>query len=204
MNMPEKKARIGFVGTGAMGQCAHLRNYVQLADRCEVVALAELRDDVRMRVASRYSSAGEMLAKESLDGIVASQPYSRHGVLLAELSKAGVPVFIEKPLSHSIEVGRKLLEHLERTGVSVMVGYHKRSDPATEYAREKIDEFRRTGELGPMRYVRVTMPPGDWISGGFGDIIDGTGEYPPLEHDPLPDDMDEENTTPSSTTISTK
>ena len=82
--MPEKKARIGFVGTGAMGQCAHLRNYVQLADRCEVVALAELRDDVRMRVASRYgvgrvySSAGEMLAKESLDGIVASQPYSRH------------------------------------------------------------------------------------------------------------------------------
>ena len=28
--MAEKKVKIGFVGVGAMGQCAHLRNYVTL------------------------------------------------------------------------------------------------------------------------------------------------------------------------------
>ena len=35
------KPRIGFVGVGGMGQCAHLRNYATLPD-CEVVAIAEV------------------------------------------------------------------------------------------------------------------------------------------------------------------
>ena len=44
-NMAEqKKVRIGFVGVGSMGQCAHLKNYAVIPE-CEVVALAELRPD---------------------------------------------------------------------------------------------------------------------------------------------------------------
>ena len=34
------KVKIGFVGVGGMGQCAHLKNYVTLPD-CEVVAIAD-------------------------------------------------------------------------------------------------------------------------------------------------------------------
>ena len=37
------RTRIGFVGVGFMGQCAHLRNYAVLPE-CEVVAIAELSD----------------------------------------------------------------------------------------------------------------------------------------------------------------
>ena len=47
------KVRIGFVGVGAMGQMAHLRNYVDLDD-CEVVAIAELRAETARLVARRY------------------------------------------------------------------------------------------------------------------------------------------------------
>ena len=38
----------------------------------------------------------EMLANEKVDGIVASQPFTRHGILVPELAKAGVPIFTEK------------------------------------------------------------------------------------------------------------
>ena len=51
--MPEQKVRIGFVGVGNMGQCAHLKNYANL-DICEVVAIAEIRENLRRKVAARY------------------------------------------------------------------------------------------------------------------------------------------------------
>ena len=52
-----------------------------------------------------------------------------------------------------------------------MVGYHKRSDPATMYAKAEIDRLKATGELGQLTYVRILMPAGDWIAGGFTDLI---------------------------------
>lgn len=48
-----------------------------------------------------------MLEKEKLDAIVASQPFTTHGQLIPELLAAGIPIFIEKPLASSIEIGKK-------------------------------------------------------------------------------------------------
>jgi predicted dehydrogenase len=194
--MSEQTLRIGFVGVGSMGQCAHLRQYATL-DECEVVALAELREQTGRAVASRYGiparypSAAEMLAAETLDALVASQPFSRHGVILDELAEAGLPIFIEKPLAWSVQVGQQILDTLGRSEARVMVGYHKRSDPATMRAKAEIDRLRGTGELGRMRYVRISMPPGDWVQGGFAGRIDAGDPRPSLAGDPRPADMDQ-------------
>lgn len=187
---------IGFVGVGSMGQCAHLRNYVTIPG-VKVVAIAELREKLREGVARRYgvqrtyASAEEMLDAEQLDAIVASQPFTRHGVILPGLLDAGIPVFIEKPLASSVQVGERLVAAVEQSDTWVMVGYHKRSDPATMLAKAEIDRLKQTGELGAMRYVRITMPVGDWIAGGFTDLIQSDDPTPHLETDPRPDDMDE-------------
>jgi len=175
------KVRIGFVGTGKMGQCAHLRNYVTLPG-CEVVAIAELREKTGRRVAERYgvpsfyTNHEDMLATEKLDGIVASVHFSGHGVLVPELLKAGVPVFIEKPLAGTVELGQGIVEAAKENGTWVMVGYHKRNDPATIFAKEEIEKLDFSGALGRMTYVRVLMPAGDWIAGGADDFINGS--YP--------------------------
>ena len=74
----KQKVRIGFIGVGGMGQMAHLRNYANV-DECEVVAVAEMREKTGQLVATRYGipkvykTHTDMLAKEKLDGIVASQ-----------------------------------------------------------------------------------------------------------------------------------
>mgnify|MGYP001092506015 CR=1 FL=1 len=190
------KVRIGFVGVGAMGQCAHLRNYVTIPD-CEVVAIAEVKERQGKLVAERYGiprvykNHEEMLANEELDGIVASQPFNRHGVLVPELLKAGIPIFTEKPLASSIECGKKILQALEKSGTWHMVGYHKRSDPATMYAKAEIDRLKETGELGELRYVRIIMPAGDWVANGFTGLIITDEQPPQLEWDPPASDMDE-------------
>jgi predicted dehydrogenase len=193
--MSERKTRIGFVGVGGMGQCAHLKNYVTVAG-CEVVALAELREDLGQAVATRYGipavypSHAEMLANEELDGIVASQPFDRHGLLIPELLKAGVPIFTEKPLAASVEVGEQMVESVKASGTWMMVGYHKRSDPATMKAKAEIDRRKSSGELGRLTYIRILMPAGDWVAAGFSDLITVPGGYPAVDRDPPASDMD--------------
>ncbi len=189
--------KLGFVGVGQMGQCAHLRNFA-LTPHCEPAAIAEIVPGLGEKVAARYGvprvypGHEEMLDNEELDAIVAIQPFTRHGRLLPDLLKAGKPVLIEKPLAVGVETGESLLRAIEAARTWVMVGYHKRSDPAILRARKEIDAFRRSGELGSLRYVRITVPPGDWTAGGADDRITVEAEPPQLETDPIPDGMDEE------------
>ncbi len=189
------KVKIGFVGVGGMGQCAHLRNYATLPD-CEVVALAELRPKLREAVARKYNvprtypSAEAMLAAEKLDGIVASQPFDRHGQIIIPLYASRTPVFTEKPLAASIAVAERMLAALQSSGTWHMVGYHKRSDPATMYAKGAIDRLKASGELGALKYVRITMPAGDWIANGFVDLIQTDDPPADVPADPVAADMD--------------
>jgi predicted dehydrogenase len=194
MPAPEK-VRIGFVGVGGMGQCAHLRNYVTVP-ACEVTAIAEIRGDLGEKVAARYGvprvykDHRAMLAAEKLDALVASQPFNRHGTLIPELLSAGIPVFTEKPLAGTIEMGEKVLAAARKAGTWHMVGYHKRSDPATMYAKAEIDRLKGTGELGKLRYVRMLMPAGEWMVSGFTDLITTDAPPPALAMDPPAGDMD--------------
>jgi len=194
--MSEGKIRIGFVGVGNMGQAAHLRNYAALPE-CSVVAIAEVRPLLAQQVAQRYGvsrvyrSAAEMLAHEQLDGIVAPQQFTQHGLVIPPLYAAGIPVLTEKPLAASVAVGERMLAALREGGSWHMVGYHKRSDPATIYARQEIARLRDSGELGALRYVRIIMPAGDWIAGGFDDLIRSDEPVPPPDADPPAADMDE-------------
>lgn len=189
--------KIGFVGVGGMGQAAHLRNYVNIPD-CEVVAIAEIRKEQGQKVADRYGiprcygSHEELLANEKLDGIVASQPFNRHGILIPELLKAGVPIFTEKPLAASPEVGETIAKAVKESGTWQMVGYHKRSDPASMYAKAEIERLKKAGDLGKMKYIRLLMPAGDWIANGFTGLIGSNEPYPALETDPPASDMDEQ------------
>ncbi len=191
-----EKVRIGFVGVGGMGQCAHLKNYVTVPD-CEVVALAEVRSELGRRVANRYGvpkvykDYEDMLAKEELDALVASQPFTRHGVLIPELLKAGKPVFTEKPIAGSIEAGESVVAAAVESSTWHMVGYHKRSDPAVMYAKAEIDRLKESKELGKLKYVRILMPAGDWVANGFIDLIESKEDYPLLEWDAPASDMDE-------------
>ncbi len=192
--MQDEPVRLGVVGAGFMGQVAHLRNFDRI-DGCDIVALAEPRDDLAARVAKRYeidhiySDHEALVASADVDAFVAVQPYATHRYILPALLEAGVPLFTEKPLALRPETGEALVELGADHGVTHMIGYHKRSDPAMVYARECIREWNRSGACGELRYVRITMPPGDWIANAPDPI--STGESPPtnMREDP-PNEFD--------------
>ena len=190
------KIRIGFVGVGQMGQMAHLANYVAI-EACQVVALAEVRPELGRLVAERYGIGKvyrdhrEMLAAEQLDAVVASQPFAAHASLLPELYDHVKHLFTEKPLAVSAQAGERLAAQAEQAGCIHMVGYHKRCDPAVIRAKETIDQWRSSGEMGPLKYVRITMPPGDWIAGGFDGLVHSDEPRPSIASEPAPSDMDQ-------------
>ncbi|MBT3273764.1 MAG: Gfo/Idh/MocA family oxidoreductase [Spirochaetales bacterium] len=191
-----EKTRIGFIGVGSMGQMAHLKNYI-INDQCEVTAIAEVRQNTGKAVAQRYgipncySTAKEMLEAGGLDAVVASQQFSRHGIILEEILKYGLPVFTEKPLAASVHTGEKIAEMVKNSGTFLMLGYHKRSDPATMYAKKVIDDFKQNGELGDLTYVRIIMPAGDWIAAGFDGLVQEKDPAAELATDPPDPDLDE-------------
>ncbi len=189
--------RLGFVGTGGMGQCAHLVNYANLPG-CEVAALAELRPKLGRKVAARYGVPGvytdyrKMLEEETLDGLVAIQPFTKHAQLIPELLASGLPVLTEKPLARSVEAGETVLQAAREGGGPLYIGYHKRSDPATLAVKRQLDAWKASGEVGALKYLRVTMPPGDWVSGGFNALLHTDEPYPALPDDPPSPDFSEE------------
>ena len=197
MSGEKQKVRIGFVGVGSMGQAAHLRHYAQVPE-CEVVALAEVQQNLARKVAAKwgvprvYASHTEMLANEKLDGIVSAQQFTRHGTLMPELLASGIPVLTEKPIAGSVEMGEKVLAAANAAKSWMMIAYHKRSDPASMAAMKEIARLRATGELGKLTYIRIIMPAGDWIANGFCQNEHGNDPYPKLEWDPPASDMDKE------------
>ncbi|MBQ7258203.1 MAG: Gfo/Idh/MocA family oxidoreductase [Abditibacteriota bacterium] len=187
-----EKVRVGFAGTGFMGQLAHLKNYVEIPE-CEVVALAEYRPNLGKLVAAKYgvpkvyTSIDDMLKNEKLDAVVCAQNFTIYDNMLPDIFKTGVAVFTEKPMAVAPEAGERLVKCAKDNNCIYMVGYHKRSDPAMEYAKKVVDEWKASGEFGDMRYIRVTMPGGDWVANMDGELIKTQEPYPPIESEkPVP------------------
>ncbi|MBC8232744.1 Gfo/Idh/MocA family oxidoreductase, partial [bacterium] len=162
-----EKVRIGFVGAGFMGQLAHISNYATIED-CELVALAEGRQQTAEAVARRYgiqevySTHTEMLEKADVDAVVAIMHFNLYHALIPDILESGKPVATEKPMCVRVESAKKMAALAEEKGVIYQVGYMKRHDPAAQIARQTIQEWKADGECGKMTYVRITMPSGDW------------------------------------------
>jgi predicted dehydrogenase len=192
--MSSKTIRLGFVGAGKQAQCAHIRNYAALPD-CTLAAIADPDEILAGKVAARYgieqvyTSHQELIAKAKLDAIVVTlRAIPAAELVVCDFLAAKIPVFVEKPLAYSVAAAERVVAAAKTHGTLIVVGYHKRSDPATMFAKAEIDRLKKTGELGKLRYARVHVClAGDWMSGGYLDAIKGSAPAPA----PAPLPMDE-------------
>lgn len=185
------KIKLGFVGVGFMGQLAHLSNYAALGDECEVVAITEARKQMGIDIACRYgvknvfTDIREMLDNTELDAVVAAQSYANHINIVPDILNAGKPLLTEKPLCISVENAKILVDCASKNKTLHMVGYHKRSDPAMEYAKKTIEQWKAGGEYGKMKLVRISMPPGDWVGGAPKPYFTDE-QYPEVQWEKMP------------------
>ncbi|MDW8291093.1 MAG: Gfo/Idh/MocA family oxidoreductase [Armatimonadota bacterium] len=180
-----QKVRLGYVGAGFVAQAVHLPNFTTLPD-CEVVALAEIRPQLAQRVAERfgiprvYRTHHELLLDPDIDAVAVSAHFVHQAQVAEDALRAGKPVFMEKPMALTVARAERLLQAEREGGGRLMVAYMKRYDAGIELAKNLIDGYRQSGELGRLFYLRARCFTGNWTGGNSGTVIQTDEPYPPV------------------------
>lgn len=159
-----EKIAVGVIGNGVMGS-GHLNRLigdpgVQVLAVCDVDRWR--REEGRRRVEAHYATARalgqyracaalndyrELLARPDVDAVVIVTPDHWHAVQAAEAARAGKDIYCEKPVSLTIEEGRRMVEAVRRSGRVFQTGTQYRSIPTIR----TVCEFVRRGGLGRVR-----------------------------------------------------
>jgi predicted dehydrogenase len=121
----------------------HEERLVRIADH-----MAEQQGGRKPLLARRME---EVFANKGVDAVVVATPDHWHTPAAILACQAGKDVYVEKPFSHNIWEGRKLVEAARKYKRIVQVGTQNRSAPYNHAAREYI----RSGRLGDVRLVKV-------------------------------------------------
>jgi len=140
-----RRPKIGLIGGGMMAQVGHLPFYLD-DDRCEVVLVAEERPSLRAALAHQLGPdriAGErheVLRRADIDAVVLCAPRTATGPLTLEVLEAGKHVLVEKPMAHTIDQARRLVEAAAAGQRIYAVAFMKRYDPGVQAAKALLDE----------------------------------------------------------------
>ena len=131
--------RILIVGLGSIGK-RHLRLARELLPNADIRVLRHQA----VNEVHEYSNGSFFSIEESIafapDIAVIASPATFHIATAQALAEAGVHLFIEKPLSSSLNGITKLLETCKRQGVVLLTGYNLRFLPSLKRYRDLLGE----------------------------------------------------------------
>ena len=104
----------------------------------------------------------DLLDRKDVDVITIGTPDHWHVKMAIDACRAGKDVYVEKPLSLTIDEGKRLRDSVRETGRIVQVGSWQRSDHRFRLAVE----MARQGRLGELQRVDVVL--GKNKTGGHG------------------------------------
>ena len=167
----------GWWGTNILGEAIR-------AGESQVVALCDV-DERQLKKCSEevsklcsdkpklYHDYRELLAKEKPEIVICATPDHWHALVAIEAMKSGANIYLEKPISHTLNEGKAILATARHTGKTCIVGFHRRYSPHNVSGRE----FIRSGKVGQIGMIRAFVHYG----GGAGEMI--PTEAPPKELD---------------------
>jgi len=148
---------IGILGPGGRGR--HLMRALERIRGVRMTALADVWDtslaearklaDPNAFVTKNYH---ELLERKDIDAVVIASPDHWHVPMTIDAIAAGKDVYVEKPMTHDLAEGQKLLDAHRRYPRVVQVGTQQRSMPHLIKARE----IMRSGRLGKIHKVRMS------------------------------------------------
>src|SRR5205823_7031682 len=145
------RLNFGLIGAGGRGRYLQ-QTFLKLGAECVAVCdVYDLNVANAAKVApdaKKYLDYHELLAQPGLDAVVIATPDHQHAPMLFAALDARKDVYVEKPMSHSIEESQRMIQAVRATKQIVQIGMQRRSAPAVIQAKETVD----SGILG-----RITM-----------------------------------------------
>ena len=104
----------------------------------------------------KYKDFRELLAQRDIDAVVIGTPDHWHAYIAIAAMKAGKDVYCEKPLTLTIDQGKKIVKIWRETGAVFQTGSQQRSDKRFRLACELV----RNGRIGKLTKVQAHLPTG--------------------------------------------
>jgi len=169
---PSNRITFGAIGVGRQCFEVDLPEILGFKD-VQVVAVCDV-DDWRLKNARRlvekmyagrqtagefkgcdgYRDFRELLGRRDIDAVFVCPPDHWHAVIAVAAAKAGKDVFVQKPLTYSVEEGRVLSDTVRRFGRISQVGSQQRSDAKFRFACELV----RNGRIGQLHTIKIGLP----------------------------------------------
>lgn len=172
---PSERLNLGFIGVGTMGRY-HLgalvgRGDIQVVAVCDVVR--ERCESAAEIVGKAYAGKGgrahadvkmhadfrDLLADSSVDAVVIATPDHWHAIPCILAARAGKHIYCEKPLTHHIAEGRRIIDEVRQAGVTFQTGSQQRSEFGGHFRRAV--EYVHNGRIGKVKVIRIGVggPP---------------------------------------------
>jgi predicted dehydrogenase len=179
----ERKLNVAFIGMGGRIQ-GHVRNVIQQKHNvvafCDAdpnqIARSKKRHKDPVAKAKEYGDYRKLIETEkTLDAVVISTPDHWHAPICTAAIKAGLHVYCEKPLTHTVGEARALAELARKAKVVTQTGNQGSASPNLRRSIELI----QAGLFGQISNVHVWHPSHGWPC----------GMKRPADIDPVPQGM---------------
>src|SRR5687767_6916518 len=175
--LADTRKRVGLIGCGWYGKSDLLRLIqvapVDVVSLCDVDSnlLADAAEQVATRQVSKkkprtYTDYRKMLAERDLDIVLIVTPDHWHALPMIEAVKAGLDVWVQKPISVDVVEGQAMLAAARKYKRVVQVGMQRRSTPHLVHARDRVIREGKLGTVGLVEiycyyHMRATAAPPD-------------------------------------------
>ena len=152
--------RIGLIGCGYWGPKL-LRNFSSIPG-AEVVAVCDLRADKLRGIQEGLpglfatTDSDELLRMPGLDAVIIATPVATHFDLALNALRSGKHVLVEKPLAHSSEQAKRLIDEADKRKLVLMVDHTFVYSGAVRAIRQLLIEDG-VGEMLYYDSVRVNL-----------------------------------------------
>jgi predicted dehydrogenase len=131
-----------------------------------------------------------MLAERDLDIVLIATPDHWHALPMIEACKAGIDMYVQKPISVDIVEGEAMLEAARKYQRVVQIGTQRRSTPHLIEARDRVIREGKLGTIGMVEiycyyHMRAKENPPDAAPPEYLDYEMWTGPAPMRPYNPL-------------------
>lgn len=167
-----QKYSVALIGSGWWGM--NILREAIASDTVKVVALCDA-DERQMDTAmteisslssdrpKRYKDYRELIAREKPEIVINATPDHWHALITIEAVRSGAHVYVEKPVSHTVNEGKAMVHAARQNERKVQVGTHRRVSPHNISGME----FLKSGKAGEIGMVRAFVHYG----GGPGEAV---------------------------------
>ena len=152
-----EKIKIGVIGCG--GMATHHMNALlkmQDTDNIEIAAVCDvysnrLEKAKELTKAQGFKDYRKLLELKELDYVLIATPEHWHYQMTLDAIDAGKHIYVEKPMTHTIDQAKIITEKISKTKLKLQVGVQGMSDDSYETANEMIQE----GALGKVVMAHI-------------------------------------------------